>query len=283
MNKKIFLIAATMTFALAGCGGGGGSGSGNSSGTASPSSSTTTSAAANYEVSGSAQEVIQANGNIAGILSAPTWTADGSLTSGRWEQGSSFAASAQKEFAPGAYMTFSDGTDTISLTSGSTIADVAGNGQFAIGRWTNGSDSLGGSYNANQGRTYGVGTPVSVSLSGSQTLSCSLVAATKPTASTGNVAPGTLNSATVTASFNNGVNATMLSISLNYSIGADSNKPFTASNLVANSANFSSVSAYTLISRFVGTDATQPYLLLAYGIQAPSTGTVNGMAALSCH
>ena len=103
------------------------------------------------------------------------------------------------------------------------------------------------------------------------------------TSSTGNVAPGTLNGATVTASFNGGLNSTVLAISLNYSIGADSNQTFTASNVLANSASFSSVGAYTLISRFVGTQATQPYLLLAYGVQAPSTGTVNGMAALSCH
>jgi hypothetical protein len=278
MKKNDLLIAATMTFALAGCGGGG-----NSSGTSGTSSGTTTSAAVSYQVSGSAQEVTQVNGNIAGILSAPTWTTNGSLPTGRWEQGGSFAASIQTEFAPGVYIGLSDGTDSISLTTGSTISEVAGNGQFAIGRWTNGSDNLGGAYNANQGRTYGVGTPVSVSLSGAQTLNCSLAAATKPTSSTGNVAPGTLNGATVTASFNGGLNSTVLAISLNYSIGADSNQTFTASNVLANSASFSSVGAYTLISRFVGTQATQPYLLLAYGVQAPSTGTVNGMAALSCH
>lgn len=278
MKKNDLLIAATMTFALAGCGGGG-----NSSGTSGTSSGTTTSAAVSYQVSGSAQEVTQVNGNIAGILSAPTWTTNGSLPTGRWEQGGSFAASIQTEFAPGVYIGLSDGTDSISLTTGSTISEVAGNGQFAIGRWTNGSDNLGGAYNANQGRTYGVGTPVSVSLSGAQTLNCSLAAATKPTSSTGNVAPGTLNGATVTASFNGGLNSTVLAISLNYSIGADSNQTFTASNVLANSASFSSVGAYTLISRFVGTQATQPYLLLAYGVQAPSTGTINGMAAFSCH
>jgi hypothetical protein len=87
----------------------------------------------------------------------------------------------------------------------------------------------------------------------------------------------------VTASFSSGVNTTVLAISLNYSIGSDSNQTFTASNVIANSANFNSIGAYTLVSRFVGTQATQPYLLLAYGVQAPSTGTVNGMAALSCH
>jgi len=278
MKKNDLLIAATMTFALAGCGGGG-----NSSGTSSTSSGATTSAAVSYQVSGSAQEVTQVNGKIAGILSAPTWTTNGSLPTGRWEQGGSFDASGQTEFAPGVYIGLSDGTDSIALTNGSTISEVAGNGQFAIGRWTNGSDNLGGSYNANQGRTYGIGTPVSVSLSGSQTLSCSLAAATKPTSSAGNVVPGTLNGATVTASFNSGLNLTVLSISLNYSISSDSNQTFTASNVAANSANFNSVGAYTLISRFVGTQATQPYLLLAYGIQTPSTGTINGMAALSCH
>jgi hypothetical protein len=223
------------------------------------------------------------NGNITGLLSAPTWTTNGSLPSGGWEHGSSFAASNQTEFAPGVYTALSDGTNSISLTSGSTIADVAGNGQYAIGRWTNGSDSVGGSYNANQGRTYGIGTPVSVTLSGSQTLSCSLAASTKPTSSTGNVAPGTLSGATVTASFNSGLSSIMLSVSLTYSIGADSNQTFTAQNVMANTANFNSVGAYTLMNRFVGTQATQPYLLLAYGIQTPSTGTINGMAALSCH
>jgi hypothetical protein len=75
----------------------------------------------------------------------------------------------------------------------------------------------------------------------------------------------------------------MLSVSLTYSIGADSNQTFTAQNVMANTANFNSVGAYTLMNRFVGTQATQPYLLLAYGIQTPSTGTINGMAALSCH
>jgi hypothetical protein len=278
MKKNDLLIAATMTFALAGCGGGG-----NSSGTSSTSSGATTSAAVSYQVSGSAQEVTQVNGNITGLLSAPTWTTNGSLPSGGWEHGSSFAASNQTEFAPGVYTALSDGTNSISLTSGSTIADVAGNGQYAIGRWTNGSDSVGGSYNANQGRTYGIGTPVSVTLSGSQTLSCSLAASTKPTSSTGNVAPGTLSGATVTASFNSGLSSIMLSVSLTYSIGADSNQTFTAQNVMANTANFNSVGAYTLMNRFVGTQATQPYLLLAYGIQTPSTGTINGMAALSCH
>ncbi len=79
-----------------------------------------------------------------------------------------------------------DANSLVKLDSGKVV-DVAGNGDFAIGRWTDGSSSV-GSTNSNQGTPYVVGKPLKVLqvLGIGQIRNCTLLASTRPTAVSGN-------------------------------------------------------------------------------------------------
>ena len=90
-----------------------------------------------------------------------------------------------KEAAPGAYVAFGD---NLSLLSG-TVTDLSGNGSYAIGKWTDGSDSSGATYNRNQARFWAVGQPVDVTLKEGAVMRCTLASATRPTARTRLISP----------------------------------------------------------------------------------------------
>ncbi|WP_432263322.1 hypothetical protein [Cupriavidus sp. TMH.W2] len=265
---------------LAACGGGGGDES-PSSGPTSPAASSPAAPAPGLKVQGSAQTVAAVSGKVNVILSAPAWSSDGSIASGTYFMGAPFDVVGLKEAAPGAYSEFVTGTNVATLSSSATIAEVAGNGQFAIGRWTDGSDTLGGTYNVNQGRTYAVGTPVTVNLAVGTALNCSLVASTKPTSGAGNASPGTLEIATAKVAMSS-MGSLVYNLNLTYSIGSDLHQAFSATGVYANSGVFSSSTKSTLVSRLVGADPAKPSLMLSYGVQSASTGTVNGVAVLGC-
>jgi hypothetical protein len=213
-----------------------------------------------------------------------TWMADGSLPQG--DVRLSYRAQAAlllKEHAPGAYTTLPWGDETMSLSAG-TVTDLAGNGQFAIGRWTAGSDSAGNSYNLNQGRAWAVGAPVQVAAIPGRVLRCSLVAATRPTSSDGNTAPGVLTAAdaAVTADFDSWDDwANQASLRLRYSIGSDIDQRFFSTDPVG-AMSLSKRAGSSIATTFFGPDASKPYLVVSYGVHAPTVGLVNGLAVLSC-
>lgn len=223
------------------------------------------------------------------LIVAPTSVTFGSLPDSTTSVlGSPVNASELEERSPGAYTGFPLGSGKrINLISG-TVTDLAGNGQFAIGRWTDGSDSAAGTYNAKQGRVWAVGTPVNVTLDPGKTLSCHLDSATHathPTAANGNTAPGTLEVATAT--FTNSGAQPLTSfldghLSLQYSIGHDEHQTFAQVSPHSQGISLSRQEQFEFISRFVGADPTHPWYLLSYAIHAPSTGTISGIAALAC-
>ncbi|ABO59786.1 hypothetical protein LA345_40390 (plasmid) [Burkholderia vietnamiensis] len=281
--RKHAIFAAVLVLgsvALSACGGGGSS----NAATAAAASTPAATPPAGITVQGSAQSVAAVDGKVRAILSAPSWTSDGSIASGSYFMGAAIAASGLKEEKPGAYSEISNGTTVATLSSSATIADVAGNGQFAIGRWTNGSDTLGGTYNAKQGRTYAVGSPLQVTMAANATLNCSLVAATRPTSANGNTDIGTLEAATakITQDASGSPTGQTMDLTLTYSIGSDSHVTFGTTGVFTNAGVMSRFSKSTIVNYLVGADPAKPYLMLSYGIQAPTTGTVNGVAVLSC-
>lgn len=212
-----------------------------------------------------------------------TWEPDGAFPRGTVRLSArSVHASALKAHAPGAYTTLPWGDEALSLSTG-TVTDLAGDGRFAIGRWTAGSDSTGSAFNVQQGRVWAVGAPVDVELpvSGMQ---CVLAAATRPTASDGNTAPGSLKSAAaVVARTVNalGIAENNVELSLQYSIGKDLDQTFGAAVPVGGMSTARNTRS-SLYTTFLGPDASKPYLVVSYGVHSPTVGLINGLAVLNC-
>ena len=291
-EKHRVLRAATATFALVAalgltaCGGDdGGSGStvastDESAGGTSPGGTSSSS----IRVEGQSQALSGGLATVSVVTPPVSWNADGAFPSGSFTlSASSVDASQLKSQAPGAYTALPRSKDVLSLSTG-TVTDIAGNGDFAIGRWTAGSDSAGHSYNANQGQTWAVGAPVTVGVTDRTPLNCSLVAATRPTSMDGNTAPGSLDGATAVVTGqtdvlgNVGANA---AVTLQYSIGADKHQTFSGDTRVG-SMSTSTAKRSSLFTRFMGPDASTPYLVVSYGVPAATAGGVNGLAILSC-
>ncbi|WP_242468511.1 hypothetical protein [Burkholderia plantarii] len=194
-------------------------------------------------------------------------------------------ASALTEAAAGAYIGF-DADQGFKLTKG-VVTDLAGNGQYAIGRWTDGTDSSGATYTKNQGRMWAVGTPLQVTLTPDTPLDCRLEAATRPVDINGNTAPGKLDTATLKAQVTEATRGDpklAVDIDLGYSIGHDTQQSFKihADNLSGVGYMSSRVGGYTTVTRLVGKDKNAPYWLLSYTFNAPTTGAISGVAALAC-
>ncbi len=212
-----------------------------------------------------------------------SWGADGTFPQGTLRlTGSGYVSSAVKEYAPGVYTQLPWGKDWLVLSAG-TVTDIAGNGHFAIGRWTAGSEWAGETYNANQGRVWAVGAPVEVRVP-STGMNCTLAAATRPTASDGNTVPGVLKGATATlstASNSLGVFENRAALTLDYAIGGDRDQTFSG-NAPLGSMYASRASRSTLYTAFLGPDPSKPYLVVSYGIHSPTVGLINGLAVLNC-
>jgi hypothetical protein len=193
----------------------------------------------------------------------------------------SLSAANQTAQSNGAYTKLaidSSSANVIDITSGE-VDDVAGNGDFAIGRWTNGVTTS-GTLTANQGVHYVVGKPLDEPpTSNLNTWTCTLIAATKPTAVSGTVAPGSLNSATaVVVIGGRGIN----SITATFSVGSDLNVPISETNIPVGGL-LGDGNSYSLKSEFMGSDAANPLLAIGYAVHLPATGDVNGVAVLQCH
>uniref|UniRef100_UPI0003634435 hypothetical protein n=1 Tax=Cupriavidus sp. WS TaxID=1312922 RepID=UPI0003634435 len=193
----------------------------------------------------------------------------------------SFVASFQKTTSEGAYTTI--GPDTNSLISLSTgkVVDVSGNGEYAIGRWTDGSSTILGSINSNQGAHYVVGKPLALNadFSGAPTVkaNCSAIAATSPTASSGNFAPGKLNSATGVIGITfPGIET----LTLDVAVGSDAHATATITGTLLYGVGSASGVLYHV--QALGSNPKNPLVALGYSMPTPTSGDVSGVVVLKC-
>ncbi|MCY0852970.1 hypothetical protein [Cupriavidus sp. D39] len=189
-----------------------------------------------------------------------------------------FPAQFQKATTEGGYKQIGiDANSLISLTTGK-IVDVAGNGDFAIGRWTDGSSSI-GNMSVNQGAHYSVGKPLTLQrvLGPTATLSCTLLASTSPTAVSGNFAPGKVNAATATIDLNG---PSLKALNLDIAIGSDGHAT-AAATLTALDGVLQSQGFMRHVEA-MGTSQTKPLLAIGYAMPTPSSGDVTGVVVLQC-
>lgn len=261
-------ISAAALLALAACGGGGGG----DSAPAAPQQPVNPPAPA-ITVSGSASAVAA---DPLAFVFVPTDATSNGLAA-RAGTTASAPASLQATTSEGAYKTIAgNAASTISFSAG-TIADVAGNGQFSIGRWTNGSSTV-GSISVNQGAHYVVGRPLALTrVAGpSATRNCALNSATAPTAVSGNFAPGKLSSVAATINLNGPLIDTL---AIDLTIGSDHVvKTFTGAGITG--VNLSATG--TLQAETLGTDEAAPFLAIGYTVATPSSGDVAGVVVLKC-
>lgn len=284
MTSRV-LPALAVALGLAACGGGGGSDSRTNPGaTAQSTPSTggtpqvTAQAGTDWSFSGSAPTVTGAGGKV-GILFVPDTLDSHGLTGTDIDDDgvAMLANQVQQSNYGGAFTTLASSSPSISLTKGSTIADINGAGGYiAIGRWTHGSDSSGGNYNENQGAHYAVGTHLTLTRS-SGTLGCSLLMATSPTSVSGSVAPGTLKAATATLDL---ASLNLQNFSATVAIGSDTAGTISQASMFADGGNFLTGGAFLV--QTMGTDSTRPLVVIAYGAKLPNTGDINGLMVLSC-
>ncbi|MDN7458587.1 hypothetical protein [Burkholderia cenocepacia] len=294
-EKRRVFQAATATFAvvaalgLSACGGGDDGGSGSSAVSSGASSSGAPSGSASsssgIRVEGQSQSISSQYSTVRILMPPASWNG-AQMPNGTYTlRALSQPATGLKEQAPGAYVAIPyDSSGTIKTLTKGVVTDLAGNGDIAIGRWADGADSSGATYNANQGQVWAIGVPVAIDTTAPVQMQCSLAFATRPTSADGNTAPGSLAGATATltsgtnTSGNTAINYTL---NLQYSIGNDRNQSFVGSSTVG-LTELSSKTKSTLMSTVMGSDAKQPYLIVSYGIPATTTGNINGLVALSC-
>lgn len=267
-------ISAAALLALAACGGGGG---GDSS--AAPEQPSTPPAPA-ITVSGSASAV--AGDPLAVVFVPHTETSTRPVLQSISH--SAFPTQFQKATSEGAYTQLGiDGNSVISLASGKVV-EVSGNGEYAVGRWTDGSSGL-GNVSVNQGEHYAVGKPLKLvqdltlqpDLSIGPKRSCIAVANTAPTAVNGNFAPGKLNSATAVVDMGGPF---LQSIALDLAVGADAHATATVgSTILYGITQSNGVLQHVQI---FGTSQTNFYLAFGYAMPTPSSGDVTGVVVLKC-
>lgn len=274
MNKSALkaIPAVVTALVLSACGGGGGS-----SGTDSAASASSP-LMANPPITlvGNAQTVTGVAGNVSVLFEPATLTGSG-LPQGTSIHASLVPLSALvQESTHGAFTTIASSPSHTIKETGSVYEIGGVGGTFAIGRWTDGSDTSGGTYNKNQGATYAVGSPLTLT-AGTGSMTCQNVKATAPVTVAGSVSPGTLNSATATLDL---ASLTLKSLNINVSIGSDQ-------YYVVNGTtdypigSMTSGGGVTVSTVAMGT-ADSPYIAIAYGAHATTSGDFNGMVVLNC-
>jgi len=271
-TKVTATFALIAAFGLTACGGGG-----DNVPTVSRKGEELPPASNGIKVDGQSRSVEVSDGMVAGLLASAPSSNYGVLSSSsggsKWR---SIKAGLFSEAAPGAYMKLGDAA---TLLRG-TITDLSGNGHYAIGRWTDGVDSQGHTYNANQGRVWVVGQPVTTAtVTHGGTLTCALEAATRPVAIDGNTLPGRLTAGSATAYL--GGDAPRYDLSLTYEIGHDNAQSMKAT-AVSLGLESSRRDQRMLFSTFLGGAPEKPYLAVAYTMQAPTVGTIHGLAVMAC-
>ncbi|WP_354676601.1 hypothetical protein [Cupriavidus plantarum] len=192
-----------------------------------------------------------------------------------------FPASLQKATAEGAYTKLGiDANSLFGLNTGKVV-DVSGNGDYAIGRWTDGSSDL-GQVSVNQGDHFAVGKPVKLVPdltvgAPDIKLNCTAVASTSPTATSGNFAPGKLNAATAVLDL---TFAALEKFTLDVAIGGDAHATATVVGSILNGVFISNGVLHHV--QTLGTSQTQPYLAIGYTMPTPSSGDVSGVVILKC-
>ncbi|AZG17323.1 hypothetical protein [Cupriavidus pauculus] len=269
-------LSAAAVLALAACGGGGGDGG--SSTPAQPSNPTPPAPA--ITVQGNATAV-QAD-PLAVVFVPHTETSTRPVLQSISH--AAFPTALQKATAEGAYTQVGIDANSLITLAGGKVVDVSGNGDYAIGRWTDGSSSI-GSVSTNQGDHYAVGRPLKLlpdttlqpDLSIGPKLTCTAIGSTSPTAVSGNFAPGKLNAATAKISL---AGPTLQSFTLDVAIGSDSHATATVTGTILNGV-FNSNGVLHHVQT-LGTSQTQPYLAIGYAMPTPSSGDVTGVVVLKC-
>ncbi|WP_083384853.1 hypothetical protein [Cupriavidus sp. USMAHM13] len=277
-NKLILGAIAAAVLSLSACGGGGDGGSSSPAAAATP--TPTPAPTPTITVSGSATPV---SGDPLAVIFVPQ-DETSTKSTGHSIASNAFPAALQLAPSNGGYTQLGVDANSLVKLNGGTVADVAGNGSFAIGRWTNGSDSI-GNVSANQGAHYAVGKPLTLiqdlTLQPDLTLgpkrTCTAVANTLPTAVSGNYAPGRLNSATATIAMSG---PTLQTVSLDISIGSDAHATATISGTILNGV-FSSNGVLHHVE-VLGTSQTNFYLAFGYAMPTPSSGDVTGVVVMQC-
>lgn len=261
------VLTTAMALALAACGGGGGGDD-----AASPTPAPTPAPA--FTVQGSALAV---NADPLAIIFVPT-DATSSGLSPRAGTTASAPATLQTTTPEGAYKVLAGNQATITTLASGTIAEVKGNGAYAIGRWTNGTSNT-GNISVNQGAHYAVGKPNALTRTPgpASKLNCSLVASTNPTAVSGNFAPGKVNTAVAVIDLNGPLLDTF---TIDAEIGADANITRTISGAPVTGVSLSANGAYQIET--MGSDQARPLLAVGYTIPTPSSGDVTGVVVLQC-
>ncbi|MGX0939429.1 hypothetical protein ACUXQ2_005525 [Cupriavidus metallidurans] len=263
------MISAAALLTLAACGGGGGD-----SAPATQQPATPTPPAPTITVQGSAPAV---TADPVALIYVPQDAVSRGASPHAYVT-ASVAASAQTKTAEGAYTTVgANSSVNVSLTTG-TVADVSGNGNFSIGRWTNGTTSQ-GNISVNQGGHYVVGKPLALPRTPGPVanLVCSLLSSTNPTAVSGNFPTGKVNTATAQISLGGpGID----SFAIDVAIGSDAHA--TASTTGAPITGAHLATAGTFQFETLGTDTAKPLLAVGYTIPSPSSGDISGVAILAC-
>lgn len=272
-NNKLLLGAiAAAALTLSACGGGGDGGSSSSPAAATPAPSPAP--APTITVSGSATPV---SGDPLAVIFVPQ-NETSTKSTGYSIASNAFPAALQLAPNNGGYTQLGIDANSLVKLNGGTVADVAGNGSFAIGRWTNGSNNI-GNVSANQGAHYAVGKPLTLPRTPgpASTLACSLLASTSPTAVSGNYAPGKVNTATAVIDLNG---PALQSFHLDLSIGADAHASATVTGTILNGVLQASGVLHHV--QVMGTSASTPLLAIGYAMPTPSSGDVSGVVVLQC-
>lgn len=278
MQKTKFalsIVSAAALLTLAACGGGGGD-----SAPAAQQPATPTPPAPTVTVQGSAQAV--AADPLAVVFVPHTETS--TKSSPQTISHAGFPAQFQKATAEGAYTQVGiDANSLIAFTSGKAV-DVTGNGDFAIGRWTDGASNF-GSVSINQGDHYAVGKPLKLiqdltlqpDLSIGPKLHCNALASTSPTAVSGNFAPGKLNAASATIDMGGPF---LQTFTLDVAVGSDSHATATVTSTILNGVTQSNGVLQHV--QTLGTSQTKPLLAIGFAMPTPTSGDVTGVVVLQC-
>ncbi|WP_423200727.1 Lipoprotein transmembrane (plasmid) [Cupriavidus sp. H19C3] len=269
-NSKVApsTISAAALLALAACGGGGG----DAPATQQPGN--TTPPAPTIAVTGSAATV---SADPLAVVFVPH-TEKATVPAPQSIAHAAFPAQFQKVATQGAYSQVGiDANSLISFASGK-IVEVAGNGDYSIGRWTDGSSSL-GSVSVNQGDHYVLGKPLALTRTPGPTakLNCSLLSSTSPTAVSGNFAPGKVTNAAAVIDLNGPL---LESFNVSLAIGSDASASATVTSTTISGVAI--VNGSLAHVQVMGTDATHPLLAVGFTMPTPSSGDVNGIVVLKC-
>ncbi|KAF7961898.1 hypothetical protein AWV80_28290 [Cupriavidus sp. UYMU48A] len=275
-NTLLSAIAAAAALSLAACGGGGG----DDGGTNAP-AAVTPPPAPPITTQGTAPAVTA--DPLAVVFVPHTETATRAVLQSIAH--AAFPTLLQKATSEGAFTQIGIDAASLITLSGGKVVDVAGNGDFAIGRWTDGSSSI-GNVSVNQGDHYAVGKPLKLlqnmtlqsDLSVGPKLACTAMASTSPTAVSGNFAPGRLNSASAVIDMGGPF---LQAIYIDVSVGSDAHATASVSSTILNGVTQSN-GVLQHVQTF-GTLQSSPYLAFGYAMSTPNSGDVTGVVVLRCH